>query len=135
MKRENVKRNKTKIRLVIAGKARSKRAKSASQFEEHIRKIARSATCGKLWLGDLRLDIHYFHRGRSRPDLDNVVKTIFDGLKAGLYKDDNQINGYSIQAYDLDKGFTMDNVKEEWILDYLGEPGERVLIQGEKHQT
>lgn len=121
--------------MVIPGKARSKRAKSASQFEEHIRKIAKNATCGKLWLGDLRLNIHYFHRGRSRPDLDNVVKTIFDGLKGGLYEDDNQIKGFNMEAYDLDKVFTMDNVKEDWILDYLGEPGECLLIQGEKYQT
>ena len=130
-----MKRNKTQIRLVIPGKARSKRARSASQLEKHIRKIARSATCGELWSGDLRLDIHYFHRGRSRPDLDNVVKSIFDGLKGGLCEDDNQIKGFSMEAYDLDKSFTMDDVKEEWILDYLGEPGECVLVQVKKHQT
>lgn len=82
------------------------------EYEEHVASIAREHTpVDGLFAGALRVWLRfYLKRPKSlpkrvlynvkKPDIDNLIKSILDGLEGVIYKNDSQvIDLYSIKSY------------------------------------
>ena len=117
--------------LIIPGIPRSKKARSSKLYERKIYNIAKRKISYPLTTQRLYLSIHYFHNGKTRADLDNITKTIFDGLKGAAYKDDAQVNHCEIQACDITKDYWIKNIRGEWMLNQLkyNEPFVAIVIR------
>lgn len=102
------------ISVVVPGVARSKRARSARRYEELVRSTARQQFSIPVET-DIAIEIHYFYTTGHRVDVDNLQKTLFDGLKGAAYDDDSQIQNVTLRRYNISTSYTVEAVREDWI--------------------
>lgn len=64
-----------------------------AQYEQLIGHMARALTAGRDWPtdGSYQVDVTVRHSSKRPPDLDNILKTVLDGLQGVLYEDDRQV--------------------------------------------
>ena len=67
---------------------------------------------------DIATEIHHFYTTEHRVDVDNLQKTLFDGLKGAAYNDDSQIHNVTLSRYNISTSYTVEVVREEWV-EYL----------------
>ncbi len=113
--------------LIIPGVPRSKQAKSARVYEARVREVALQHIPKPLQQSGLSIEVHHFYTTRNRVDLDNLQKTLFDGLKEAAYKDDDQIDHVTARRYNIDTSTRIENAREEW-LDWLAQRADFVSI-------
>ncbi len=67
------------------------------RYEEKVHLLAKAATDGPLKVPVVvRLKVYLGPRKRKGPDLDNIVKSILDGMNGAIFEDDRQV--YQIYA-------------------------------------
>ena len=98
----------------VPGVARSKSAKSARQYERQVKNEALQSFERPLRERDLVVDLHHFYTSGNRPDLDNMLKSILDGLKGAPYVDDSQVVRVSAERYIILQ-YAVENPRPEWI--------------------
>lgn len=82
-----------------SGKVVTFTPQKTKNYEQEIAMTAQCAMMGKLLMeGPLKVEIHayFFHKSKdgyhvSRPDLDNVIKAILDGLNGIVFSDDASV--------------------------------------------
>ena len=77
--------------VVVRGIARSKYAKSAPKYEKLVNESARRRFRRPLSGKNVSVDVRHFYTSGHAIDLDNLLKSILDGLKGAAYHDDSQI--------------------------------------------
>ena len=79
-------------RVLVAGVARSKYAKSATRYERSVNSADRRQFAKPLRSRDLAVEVHHFYTSGHPVDLDTLLKSILDGLKSAVYEDDSQVS-------------------------------------------
>ena len=72
------------------------------EWMERVRQASRSVLPSgfRLLTGEISSTITCFHT-EVPPDVDNIIKPIFDGMKGVVYEDDRQIHRVTSQRYSL----------------------------------
>lgn len=65
----------------------------------------------KPFTGKVSVDVAHFCVGEKYPDLDNVIKTVLDGMNGIVYKDDKQVNKITSSRIQASKDYLMVHVK------------------------
>lgn len=117
----------TEFLVIVRGVARSKQARSARKYEEHVNSAARDAFERPLAERDLSVDVQHFYTSGHSVDLDNLLKSILDGLKGAAYHDDSQIAAVSARRYNISESYTVENLRPEQV-DLLSEGGDFVTV-------
>lgn len=82
--------------FVVAGAPRSANAnpRSRRRWRERVAQAARERVQeeGGLTDADVAVLIIYFYRGETTLDVDNIAKSLLDGLKGVLFRDDRQVS-------------------------------------------
>ena len=76
---------------------------------------------------NLSAEVRHFYTSGHRVDLDNLLKSILDGLKGAAYEDDSQIVRVSAERYNISESFTVEDLKPEEV-DILAEGEDFVII-------
>ena len=100
---------------MVRGVARSKYAKSAPRYEQHVNAAARESFDAPLPERNLSVQVHHFYTSGHRVDLDNLLKSILDGLKGAAYEDDSQIVRVSAERYNISDTINLDSPRDEWM--------------------
>ena len=67
--------------VMIRGVARSFAAKSAQRYKRDVKSAALGQGAVPLRARDLVVEVHHFYTSGNAIDLDNLLKSILDGLK------------------------------------------------------
>ena len=102
------------VLLIVPGVPRSKAARSAREYERQVREAARRVFDSPLTGRNLSVHVDHFYTSGNRPDLDNMLKSILDGLKGAAYVDDSQVVRVSAERYNILQ-YAVENPRPEWI--------------------
>jgi hypothetical protein len=86
------------MEFIVAGAPRSANANARSRrrWRERVSRAARERLLEEGGPGptdqDLAILIIYFYQGETRLDVDNIAKSLLDGLKGVLFQDDQQVS-------------------------------------------
>ena len=105
----------TEYIVIVRGVARSKYARSARRYEQDVRQAASEQFERPLTDRNLSVEVHHFYTSGHRIDLDNLLKSILDGLKGAAYEDDSQIVRVTAERYNISGAFSVDTPREEWV--------------------
>jgi hypothetical protein len=99
------------VELVIAGAPRSANAnpRSRRRWREAVARAARERVRdrGGPTNEDVAILIVYFYHGETTLDVDNIAKSLLDGLKGLLYRDDRQVSELLVRKTQLRPGLSM----------------------------
>ena len=103
--------------VIVQGEARSKGAKSAPKYEQKVHDAALEVFGEPLKGRNLSVEVHHFYTSGHSIDLDNLLKSVLDGLKGAAYEDDSQIAKVSAQRYNVSEtsAFAVDDPRPEWL--------------------
>ncbi len=101
--------------VIVHGIARSKKAKSAPKYEQSVNEAAQKTIAQPMGGRDLSVDVRHFYTSGHAVDLDNLLKSVLDGLKGAAYHDDSQIVRVVAQRYNVSESFRLENPRPEWI--------------------
>ena len=99
--------------VIVPGQARSKQAKSAPKYEQNVHDSALKVFAVPLRARNLFVVIHHFYTSGHSVDLDNLSKSVLDGLKWAAYEDDSQIAKLTVQRYNISESYTVDDLRPE----------------------
>ena len=99
--------------VIVPGVARSKYAKSAPKYELNVKQAALSVIEKPMGERNLSTAIRHFYTSGHRVDLDNLLKSVLDGLKGAAYDDDSQIVRVSAERYNITEGFAVEDIRPE----------------------
>lgn len=102
---------------VRRGKVHKCIGEKGKQFAEQVFWLVRGMKADKKLEGRLNVEVQVYVPDNKRRDIDNLCKSLLDALqKAGVYKDDEQIDKLSIVRRGLIKGgktiVTVSEIKE-----------------------
>jgi hypothetical protein len=86
------------MEFIVAGAPRSANApnRSRRRWRERVTQAARDRLREEGGLapigGEISVLIVYFHQGEATLDVDNIAKSLFDGLKDVVFPDDRQVS-------------------------------------------
>ena len=117
--------------LVVPGRDYGPKARHAGEYKDCIRKIAKKDAGGSPYDGDLEIKVEYlFGNEREKVDGDNLLKTICDGLKGVIYKDDSQLIRHDIRRINLNSTYTIRGVPlTEKIAELLAKGGSFAIVR------
>jgi hypothetical protein len=99
------------MEFVVPGAPRSANAnpRSRRRWRERVGEVARAATPTAVPPSeqDLALLIIYFYAGEATLDVDNIAKSLLDGLKGVLFRDDGQVSELTIRKTRLSAGLSL----------------------------
>jgi hypothetical protein len=101
------------MELIVTGAPRSANAGSRSRrrWRETVSRAARARLQEESLAGptnqDLAVLIIYFHRGETYLDVDNIAKSLLDGLKGVLFQDDRQVSELLVRKTRLSAGLSL----------------------------
>ncbi len=99
----------------MPGQARSKYARSAPKYERTVRDAALQVFGAPLTERNLAVEVHHFYTSGHTVDLDNLLKSVLDGLKGAAYEDDSQIEKLTAQRYNVSQRFSLGDPRPEWL--------------------
>ncbi len=117
--------------VIVRGVARSKSARSAPRYEQNVKEAARESFDAPLSSRDLSVDVRHFYTSGHAIDLDNLLKSILDGLKSAAYHDDSQIVKVSARRYNISETYTVEDPRPEEV-ELLAE-GQDFVVIGVSH--
>jgi Endodeoxyribonuclease RusA len=99
------------MEFVVAGAPRSANAnpRSRRRWRERVARAARERIQeeGGLIDTDVAVLIIYFYQGETTLDVDNIAKSLLDGLKGVLFRDDQQVSELLIRKSRLSAGLSL----------------------------
>ncbi|MBI4200954.1 MAG: RusA family crossover junction endodeoxyribonuclease [Chloroflexi bacterium] len=113
--------------VIIRGVARSKYAKSAPKYELTVKGAAQDKFTKPLTEKNLAVAVRHFYTSGHRIDLDNLLKSVLDGLKGAAYEDDSQIVRVSAERYNIAESYVVEQPTPEE-LDLLAERRDFVVV-------
>jgi endodeoxyribonuclease RusA len=116
------------MEFIVIGAPRSANAnpRSRRQWRERVAQAARERVQSEgLTDADLAVLIIYFYHGETTLDVDNIAKSLLDGLKGVLFRDDNQVSELLIRKSRFGAGLSVTGASL-YLLDAI----ERMSIAG-----
>ena len=99
------------MEFIVAGAPRSANANSRSRrrSRERVSQAARERLeeAGEPTDQDIAILIIYFYQGETTLDVDNIAKSLLDGLKGVLFRDDQQVSEILIRKSRLSAGLSL----------------------------
>jgi hypothetical protein len=99
------------MEFIVAGAPRSAKAKPGSRrrWREKGSRAARERleTEGEPTDQDITVLIIYFYQGETTLDVDNIAKSLLDGLKGVLFRDDRQVSEILIRKSRFSAGLSL----------------------------
>jgi hypothetical protein len=99
------------MEFIVAGAPRSANANSRSRrrWRERVSRAARecSEQEGEPTDQDVAVLIIYFYQGETTLDVDNIAKSLLDGLKGVLFRDDQQVSELVIRKSRFGAGLSL----------------------------
>jgi Endodeoxyribonuclease RusA len=99
------------MEFIVAGAPRSANAnpRSRRRWRERVARAARERIQeeGGLTDTDVAVLIIYFYQGETTLDVDNIAKSLLDGLKGVLFRDDRQVSELLIRKSRLSAGLSL----------------------------
>jgi hypothetical protein len=99
------------MEFIVAGAPRSANAKSGSRrrWRERVSRAARERLEqeGEPTDQDVAILIIYFYQGETTLDIDNIAKSLLDGLKGVLFRDDQQVSELVIRKSRFSAGLSL----------------------------
>jgi Endodeoxyribonuclease RusA len=99
------------MEFIVAGAPRSANAnpRSRRRWRERVARAAgeRIQEEGGLTEADVSVLIIYFYQGETTLDVDNIAKSLLDGLKGVLFRDDQQVSELLIRKSRLSAGLSL----------------------------
>ena len=99
------------MEFIVVGAPRSANAnpRSRRRWRERVARAARE----RLWeedgptAHDVAVFIVYFYQGETTLDVDNIAKSLLDGLKGVLFRDDRQVSELVVRKSRLSAGLSL----------------------------
>ncbi len=116
------------MEFIVIGAPRSANAnpRSRRRWRERVAQAARERIQSEgLTDADLAVLIIYFYHGETTLDVDNIAKSLLDGLKGVLFRDDNQVSELLIRKSRFGAGLSVTGASR-YLLDAI----ERMSIAG-----
>lgn len=99
------------MEFIVAGAPRSANAnpRSRRRWRERVSRAARERVQeeGGPTDRDVSVLIIYFYQGETFLDVDNIAKSLLDGLKGVLFRDDQQVSELLVRKTRLIAGFSL----------------------------
>jgi len=99
------------MEFIVAGAPRSANANSRSRrrWRERVSRAARVRleTEGEPTDQDIAVLIIYFYQGETTLDVDNIAKSLLDGLKGVFFRDDQQVSEILIRKSRFSTGLSL----------------------------
>ena len=99
------------MEFIVAGAPRSANAnpRSRRRWRERVARAARERIQEEdgLTEADVAVLIIYFYQGETTLDVDNIAKSLLDGLKGVLFRDDQQVSELLIRKTRLSAGLSL----------------------------
>jgi hypothetical protein len=99
------------MEFIVAGAPRSANANARSRrrWRERVSRAARERLQqeGELTNQDVAVLIIYFYQGQTFIDVDNIAKSLLDGLKGVLFRDDQQVSELLVRKSRLSAGLSL----------------------------
>jgi hypothetical protein len=99
------------MEFIVAGAPRSANAnpRSRRRWRERVSQAARERLADEPGVTDqdIAILIIYFYQGETTIDVDNIAKSLLDGLKGVLFRDDRQVSELLIRKSRLATGLTL----------------------------
>jgi hypothetical protein len=101
------------MEFIVAGAPRSANAKARSRrrWRERVSRAARERLRKEGGPGpadqELAVLIIYFYQGETRLDVDNIAKSLLDGLKGVLFRDDQQVSELRVRKSRFSAGLSL----------------------------
>jgi len=99
------------MEFIVAGAPRSANANSRSRrrWRERVAQAARERLEkeGEPTDQDIAVLIIYFYQGETSLDVDNIAKSLLDGLKGVLFRDDQQVSEILIRKSRFSAGLSL----------------------------
>ena len=99
------------MEFIVAGAPRSANANSRSRrrWRERVSRAARERLEkeGEPTDEDIAVLIIYFYQGETTLDVDNIAKSLLDGLKGVLFRDDQQVSELLVRKSRLTAGLSL----------------------------
>jgi hypothetical protein len=99
------------MEFIVAGAPRSANANARSRrrWRERVSRAARERLQeeGELTNQDVAVLIIYFYQGETFLDVDNIAKSLLDGLKGVLFRDDRQVSELLVRKSRLSAGLSL----------------------------
>ena len=108
--------------VIVPGIARSKYARSAQRYQETVNTAARRQIDRVLRSRNLTV------ASGHRVDLDNLLKSVLDGLKGAAYEDDSQIVKVSAERYNISESFVVEGLIRPDELEFLAEGQDFIVV-------
>jgi len=97
------------MEFIVVGAPRSANAnpRSRRRWRERVARAARERIQeeGGLTDADVAVLIIYFYQGETTLDVDNIAKSLLDGLKGVLFRDDQQVSEILIRKSRFSTGY------------------------------
>jgi len=97
------------MEFIVVGAPRSANPRSRRRWRERVARAARE----RLWeedgptAHDVAVLIVYFYQGETTLDVDNIAKSLLDGLKGVLFRDDRQVSELVVRKSRLGAGLSV----------------------------
>jgi hypothetical protein len=99
------------MEFIVAGVPRSANANARSRrrWRERVSRAARERLQeeGELTNQDVTVLIIYFYQGETFLDVDNIAKSLLDGLKGVIFRDDQQVSELLVRKSRLSAGLSL----------------------------
>jgi hypothetical protein len=99
------------MEFIVAGAPRSSNAnpRSRRRWRERVARAARERLQeeGELANADVAVLIIYFYQGETTLEVDNIAKSLLDGLKGVLFRDDRQVSELLVRKSRLSAGLSL----------------------------
>jgi hypothetical protein len=99
------------MELIVVGAPRSANAnpRSRRRWRERVARAARERLReqGGLTDQDVTVLIIYFYQGETTLDVDNIAKSLLDGLKGVLFRDDRQVSELVVRKSRFSAGLSL----------------------------
>ena len=99
------------MEFIVAGAPRSANAnpRSRRRWRERVSRAARERLEqeGEPTDQDIAILIIYFYQGETTLDVDNIAKSLLDGLKGVLFRDDQQVSEIVIRKSRFSSGLSL----------------------------
>src|SRR5579864_4740869 len=99
------------MEFIVIGAPRSANAnpRSRRRWREHVSRTARERLAEEIGPTDQDVSVLviYFYQGETTLDVDNIAKSLLDGLKGVVFRDDRQVSQLVVRKSRVSAGFSL----------------------------